>query len=195
MRSGCALAWNNHWLPFVRCTTSQAVSSDLSHAQNTPWSVRYARLSIIEVTAWLDTLSLEQPSPLATSDDQTTSIVSAEDWSMSCDQNVFIKFACDKVRHRIQQCSDAMVFGSNMQLFAETLDECCDLQKIIFDICGSLAAADRPSALSAFCEDDDMFESWLYVDDAATPNTISINVFDKSQPPEHLLQVHRCCCC
>jgi hypothetical protein len=54
-----------------------------------------------------------------------------------------------------------MLIGSDMQLFAETLDACCDLQKLIFDISGSSAIADLPSALVAFCDDEDLFECWM----------------------------------
>jgi hypothetical protein len=129
--------------------------------------VRYARSTIIEVAGWLDTLSYDQPSPLASAssrEKEFLSVTSAQ-WLQSCDNNVFIKFVCEKVKRRIQQQSETMMFGSDMQLFAETLDACCDMQKNIFDICGSNFGSgvdvDLPSALVAFCEDDDMFETWM----------------------------------
>ena len=129
--------------------------------------MRYARSTIIEVAGWLDTLSYDQLSPLASasSREQDFLSVTSAEWLQSCDNNVFIKFVCEKVKRRIQQHSETMMFGSDMQLFAETLDACCDMQKNIFDICcsnfGSGVDVDLPSALVAFCEDDDMFESWM----------------------------------
>ncbi len=60
--------------------------------------------------------------------------------------------------------SGALMIGDDMQIFVETLDACCELQKNIFDICERRADGAVPSVLSAFCEEEeegDMFETWL----------------------------------
>jgi hypothetical protein len=175
--SGCALAWSKHWLPFEPQNSQTASSSspspslpllpssadvanDLSLASNTPWAVRYARSTIIDFCSSLETLSSEPP-PSSALSWGVQAAVSPADWSRACDHKVFIQFVCGKVHRRIQQHSDDIVFGSNMQLFSETLDACCELQKNIFDICGAWDNVAVPSALAAFCDIEDMFESWL----------------------------------
>ena len=176
-RSGCALAWSKHWLPFesqISPTPSLSspppsppllplspdVTNDLSRASNTPWAVRYARTSIIDFCSCLETLSSEPPQPSALSWGMQAA-VSPADWSRACDHKVFIQFVCGKVHRRIQQHSDAIVYGSDMQLFSETLDACCELQRNICDICGAWDDGAAPSALAAFCDIEDMFECWL----------------------------------
>jgi hypothetical protein len=83
---------------------------------------------------------------------------------MAFDHTVFIRFVCDKILQRIQQHAESLMTGADMQLYVETLDSCCECQKIINDICEPAARCAQPSALAAFCDGDagdDMFESWM----------------------------------
>jgi hypothetical protein len=71
---------------------------------------------------------------------------------------------CDSVTQRISQHSDDLMTCDNMQMFVETLDASCELQKIVLDICEPTASTLPPSALDAFWAGkggDDMFETWM----------------------------------
>ena len=129
-------------------------SSDLSHPANTPWAVRYARASIIEVCTWVDSRA----------NDLSASSASAAAWTRALQLTVFVKFVCRSVTERVTLHCDALILEDSMQMFVETLDACCALQKNILDICEPSAHCPLPSALAAFCGDehsDDMFETWL----------------------------------
>ncbi len=170
LRSGCALAWNSHWVHFssqtspstsAAATTSPSTApspsqttSDLSFPTNTPWAVRYARASIIEVCTWVDSRA----------NDSSASSASAAAWTRALQITVFIKFVCRSVSERVRLHADALMLEDSMQAFVETLDACCALQKNIIDICEPGPHCSLPSALAAFYggeHSNDMFETWL----------------------------------
>jgi len=139
IQSGCALAWNQHWSLFVSQSSSASTSTsssssssslenscDLSHAINTPWAVRYAHASIIEVDVitlavivimilkmmmFLITTMLllimifiymqictwiDSRSHESSSASWASSSTTSAAWTRACDPKSFVKFVCEQ---------------------------------------------------------------------------------------------------